>query len=69
MSEEAKRETTGDEARIARLAALNDRLIAAAAYCRPRLRRPEHQAELDRILAGDRDAQIANPDHTPMTGG
>jgi hypothetical protein len=46
-----------------------DRLAAAVAYCRKRLRRPEYEAELERILAGDRDAQIANPDRTEMTHG
>jgi len=46
-----------------------DRLAAAVAYCRKRLRRPEYEAELERILAGERDEQIANPDRTPMTHG
>ncbi len=42
-----------------------DRLLAAVAYCRKRLRQPGYEAALDGILAG----HGAQPDHTPMTGG
>ena len=45
------------------------RLRAAVDYCRKRLKRPEYQAELERILAGERDDLIASPDHTQVTHG
>ena len=57
---------TADEARIERLALLNERLIAAVAYCRPRLKLDGYRETLDAILRGDKDKQIRNPDLTPV---
>lgn len=43
-----------------------ERLRAAVAYCRRRLKAPGYVGTLDAILRGDRDAEIRNPDRTPI---
>jgi hypothetical protein len=43
-----------------------ERLRAAAAYCRMRLRCDAYRDTLDAILRGDRDDQIRYPDFTPI---
>lgn len=43
-----------------------DRLRAAVAYCRMRLKRDAYRETLDAILRGDKDVSIRNPDHTEM---
>jgi len=43
-----------------------ERLRAAVAYCRMRLKRDAYLETLDAILRGDKDESIRNPDFTPV---
>lgn len=43
-----------------------ERLRAAVAYCRMRLKRDAYRETLDAILRGDKDESIHNPDLTPF---
>lgn len=43
-----------------------ERLRVAVHYCRPRLKRDAYRITLDKILAGEWDESIRNPDTTPV---
>ena len=58
-----------DAGTIGGLALENLRLRRAVAYARARMKQAAYVERMDKIVSGELDAEYANADFTPMTGG